>query len=280
MAKKPKYQLVENPNEKKLPLLYNRRSRNKVTFDHIYYNFLSALVNMKTLEKLVMKDHLFKAMHAWITQNQYMENYDNKLRVSYAYNEKELELFKQQFTRKTFGIALDRCVINTQMPTTTSTTETETETVIVTTIPKINNAQSIKRVFKRDGIAYSINYDKLKQFLKYNQNYNKAYENDEVQKAFLPPSHFSAKNSYIGRYHEFFKNLYENTSTETFKISGLDLFKLVKAFIKPPIPTMTRFGVDMKKFLLDPKVAEKKYASSGTFYIFSMEKLQKKLTDT
>ena len=291
-----------------IPLQYNKRSTKKPIFLSIYYNYFCELVNNKTYnprENVVSKMHLFKAMKKWANDGQYLQYFDNKNGLSQLHIQSELTLFHQYFTPQTLGYAIRVFLFSNGKPksvveTSTQTIKTEfsTTTITTTTTTLANKNQSIFVALKpKDGAAYKIDYEKLKAFLIDNGHYNENYEKEEVKETlvhFLFHSYRPLQsNCRYDIYMEFLKSLIAEAKEKSiFIISGADLFKAMKTYVKENTTTaanpewaifnafstdltITKFGMDITWILIKTNLAEKRYTNTGTLYYLPVDKLRK-----
>lgn len=280
----------------KLPTVYKRKStsKNKPTFEHIYYDFFSALVNNSSKHLEVMKTDIKEAMYTWVDNGLYLKNFDNKRKFSYAYLQQELLLFQDYFSSSTFGHFINKiffkggaCTTKTKKTVTTPFTQT----TVITVVKHKKRAPGhniISKIIKKNGLAYSIHCDKLKAFLINSKNYNDKYEDEEVKTSLSQVFPIPGCSTRDNVYNEFFKSL-SQSQTQNKKIKGSDLFKAIKDFTRQlreqkgddreTIKQMdehlniTRFGMDMNRLLIAKGLAEKNYTNAGTIYTIYMDKL-------
>jgi hypothetical protein len=273
-------------HEKRLPEVYNRKStgKNKPTFFHIYYHFLSALVNNRPTPVPVWKSDLHSTMASWIEDGEgYLKCLENKHCVSNEYIQKELALFQQYLTPVTFGLAIHDIFFL-----------------------EAHDNVPITKLYIKKRVAYSLHYENIKAFLIKRGHYNHRYE-DASSSHMLPKIETKATPTASGKhdtiFFQFFQSILDSRADDkTQKILGSKLFAQTRRYVfskqnqiseSDLVPTthhttyqylrddlnLTMFGINMNRLLIKPGVAIKKLTNAGTVYIINFEKLHQHILD-
>lgn len=281
------------PKVSRLPKTYNRKStkKNKPTFEHVYHNFFSALVNdRESHQKLVSKCDLYQAMSTWAQSGDNYFRCFEKKSTPQEDMEHEQTLFQQYFSDTTFGIAISSMFLGK------------------------SQRHTISKTFVKNRVFYAIDYDSLKTFLIDSDFYSAQYETIKMQPIFLSQQLSLSSSTALSNlqkdviYCRFFSTLIVswklNSSTKF--ISGSKLLLKMTNFvlsrqkqihaqllpseeakldIKPfqqlrDTLSPTTFGLDMRRFLIASDIAAKKYTNCGTVYVIQLEKLAQKITST